>query len=81
MDSKYILYVNTDCPFCTKAAELLENNGEKHSVLNLKGRPKVLRELKDIYEWSTVPMVFHKEGSKIEFVGGFTDLSKRLTDG
>jgi len=26
-------------------------------------------------------MVFHKEGSKIEFVGGFTDLSKRLADG
>jgi glutaredoxin len=81
MDKKYILYINTDCPFCTKATELLDSNGENYSALNLKSRAKVLRELKAIYEWNTVPMIFYREGNNIEFVGGFTDLSKRLSDG
>ena len=81
MDSKYILYVKADCPFCKKASELLENSGKKYSVLDLKRRPRVLKELKDIYEWNTVPMVFCREGDRIEFVGGFTDLSERLSNG
>ena len=60
MSEKYILYVRTDCPFCVKATSLLREKKEAFSVLDLKSRPKVLRELKDIYEWQTVPMIFEK---------------------
>ena len=81
MDSRYILYARMNCPFCKKAVELLKSKGEDYKVLNLKSRPKVLEELKKIYEWSTVPMVFYKQGNNIELVGGYTDLCKRLADG
>ena len=81
MDTKYILYVRADCPFCVKASELLEEKGLNFSTLDLKTRPKVLQEMKNIYEWNTVPMVFHKNGSQIEFIGGFSDLSERLING
>jgi glutaredoxin-related protein len=78
VDSKYILYVSTDCFFCKKAIKLLEEDKQKFSILNLKKRPAVLKELKEIYDWKTVPMVFHRQDNKIEFIGGFTDLSDRL---
>jgi glutaredoxin-related protein len=78
VDSKYILYVSTDCLFCKKAIKLLEEDKQKFSILNLKKRPAVLKELKEIYDWKTVPMVFHRQDNKIEFIGGFTDLSDRL---
>jgi len=80
MDKKYILYVNMDCPFCKKAVSLLEKNDENFSILNLKKRPRVLQELKEIYNWYTVPMVFERRDSEIKFIGGFTDLSERLTN-
>ena len=78
---KYIIYVRSDCPFCEKASELLKDNNKNFSVLNLKTRPKVLKELKEIYDWPTVPMVFHRQDKTIDFVGGYTDLAKRLKDG
>ena len=81
MDTKYILYVRADCPFCVKASELLEEKGLNFSTLDLKTRPKVLQEMKNIYEWNTVPMIFRKNGSQIEFIGGFSDLSERLNNG
>ena len=81
MDTKYILYVRTDCPFCVKASELLKEKGLNFSTLDLKTRPKVLQEMKSIYEWNTVPMVFRKNGNQIEFIGGFSDLSERLING
>ena len=80
MDSKYILYVHEDCPFCQKASSLLREKNKNFSTLKLKKRPKVLAELKEIYDWNTVPMVFHKQNGNIEFVGGFTDLFDRLNN-
>ena len=81
MNTKYILYVKSGCPFCEMASELLKEKGKNFSTLNLKTRPKVLQEMKDIYEWSTVPMIFAKNGKQIEFIGGFSDLTGRLSDG
>ena len=81
MDNKYILYINSDCPFCIKASELLKKKGKNFVTLNLKKRPRVLKEIKKIYNWNTVPMVFHKNGNEIELIGGFSDLSERLADG
>ena len=80
MDSKYILYVHEDCPFCKKASSLLREKNKNFNTLGLKRRPKVLAELKKIYDWPTVPMVFHRENGNIEFIGGFTDLCNRLND-
>jgi len=79
MDSRYILYVRNGCPFCTKAAQLLKGKNKEFSTLDLKKRPKVLNELKDIYRWTTVPMIFEVVNDKTyRLVGGYTDLVQSL---
>ena len=80
MDNQYILYVHSKCKFCEKAISLLKKNNKSFDILDLAARPKVLRELKEIYDWKTVPMVFYKQNKNIEFIGGFTDLSDRLSN-
>jgi|32_taG_2_1085360.scaffolds.fasta_scaffold16178_3 glutaredoxin 3 len=81
IENKYILYVRSDCPFCKKAVKLLEERNLDFNILDLKRRSRVLKELKNIYDWQTVPMVFCRSNTNIEFVGGFDDLSERLSDG
>lgn len=76
---KYILYIHSGCPFCEKAVGLLKEKNKNFSVLDLKSRPRVFKELKDIYSWPTVPMIFKRvDKDTIKFVGGYTDLVERL---
>ena len=77
---KYVLFVKEECPFCVKAKELLVERGENFKlVVFKKGQEKVLKEIKDAYEWPTVPMIFHvADASAIKFIGGCTDLEKHL---
>ena len=79
MSNKYILYIHSQCPFCDKAVKLLKEKDKKFGVLDLKTRPAVLNELKEIYEWTTVPMIFKRTDDKtIKFIGGYSDLAERL---
>ena len=80
MDSKYILYVHEDCPFCKKASSLLREKNKNFNTLGLKRRPKVLAELKKIYDWPTVPIIVeqHMYENASTLVGGYTDLCMHL---
>ena len=51
--------------------ELIAFNKE-HSAL--------LQQIKDAFEWGTVPMIFSKEEHLVGFVGGYTDLVSLLDD-
>jgi len=77
--NKYIVYVKEKCPFCVKVIERLKSDNISFEKMTLDKRPAVLQELKNIYEWQTVPMIFEKVGSKTyELVGGYTDLIRHL---
>ena len=79
MDYKYILYVKDQCPFCVKAKNMLEMREIGYKAISLDQNLKILEEIKDAYDWNTVPMVFkHSDENCYELVGGFTDLRDHL---
>lgn len=71
---KYVLYTKEACPFCVKAQELLEREGKEFKVINFEeNHQNILQDIKEAYDWPTVPMIF-EVGDNINFVGGYTDL-------
>ena len=79
---RYILFVKEGCPYCEMAIRLLENRKLNHkSVVFSDDQENVLQDIKEAYDWNTVPMVFYRNGSFIKFIGGFTDLEGLFEDG
>jgi glutaredoxin len=77
---KYVLYVKQTCPFCIKAQEFLEERGENFKIINFEEHHEdVLQNIKEAYEWPTVPMVFKIENN-INFIGGYTDLINHFAE-
>jgi len=75
----YIVFGTDQCPHCEKAVDELQQRGLKYkSVCFDDGQRAVLKEIKDAYEWKTVPMIFQREGSNIQFIGGCSDLIQHL---
>ena len=75
----YIVYVRDNCPFCVKAEELLNTKNLNYKIVNFSAdQTQLLSEIKDAYGWTTVPMIFRREKTEIEFIGGYTDLEKIL---
>ncbi len=78
---KYVLFIKEGCPYCHMASELLEEKGASYkTVVFEEEQEHVLTEIKNVYEWKTVPMVFYKNGNLTNFIGGYTDLVELLKD-
>ena len=77
---RYVIFGTETCPFCVKARELLEASDQDTKVVNFEEDQKqVLQEIKEAYNWPTVPMIFEVGDDKsITFVGGYTDLVEYL---
>ena len=76
---RYILFVKEECPYCRMALQLLEEKNLNYKSIAFEtDQETVLQEIKDAHDWTTVPMIFHRNGSLIKFIGGYTDLSKEL---
>ena len=73
---RYVIFGKKQCPYCVKAEALLEERGEKIKVVNFEpDQDVVLQEIKNAYEWPTVPMIFEvNDSAAINFIGGYTDL-------
>ena len=77
----YIVFVKPSCPYCVKAINLLEEKGKKYKVVNFaEGQGEVLREVKNALDWQTVPLIFFRKNNTMDFVGGYTDLLKQVSD-
>ena len=75
---KYVLYAKQACPFCIKAQVFLKKQKKDFKIINFEEKHKdVLDNIKEAYDWSTVPMIF-EVGDKINFIGGYTDLIKHF---
>ena len=62
-----------------KAKALLDEKGLEYKLVNFSGQQEsILQEMKDAYDWKTVPMIFSRVGNVINFIGGFTDLVNSL---
>ena len=74
----FYLYSNSECPFCSKATELLEEGGHAHISMELGWDHPTLSRLKEEMGWKTIPMIFEIIGRDHKFVGGYTDLVEYL---
>lgn len=83
-ESKYIIYTKSSCPFCVKAQELLKIYDIQYDTISIDSSPLLFEEMKTAWKWKTVPMVFRYTGENpvgtLEFIGGYTDLAKKLDD-
>ena len=77
---RFILFIKEQCPFCVTAQELLTSRNFDFKTVSFESdQTETLNEIKEAYNWPTVPMIFLRDGNNIEFIGGCTDLEKRLS--
>lgn len=77
---KYVVFSKSSCPFCKKAEEMLINNNLDYHMIHFEETQKhVLQEIKQAFDWTTVPMVFEvSKRAEINFIGGCSDLEVHL---
>ena len=79
---RYIIFMKDDCPYCVDAIELLKSKGLSYnSIVFNKDQDNILSEVKDAYQWKTVPIVVSRDADNIKLIGGYTDLVEHLKNG
>tara|TARA_Y100001963_G_C6649028_1_gene384778 strand:- start:12 stop:224 length:213 start_codon:yes stop_codon:yes gene_type:complete len=63
------------------AVKLLAEHQKEFECYALDQQPKLLQEIKNTYNWSTVPVVVEITEGQEKFIGGFTDLKEYLNKG
>ena len=76
---RYIIFCKPTCPFCVSAVQIMEqHNLNFKQVVFVQDQEALLTEVKEAYEWRTVPMIFKRVENTITFIGGYTDLLDHL---
>ena len=78
---KFRLYTKTSCPYCHAAIKLLSENQHEFECYGLDNQPELLTEIKNTYNWRTVPVVIEITEGQEKFIGGFTDLKEYINKG
>ena len=77
----YFLWVKHECGWCQKALELLNRKAVSHTVFTCDDHPELLVEVKNNFNWQTVPIVYEVcSDGNAKLIGGFTDLEKHLEE-
>lgn len=73
---RYVVFAKPNCPFCVKAEEFLTEKEENFKIVNFQeNQVEILQEIKEAYNWGTVPMIFKvHDTARIEMIGGYTDM-------
>ena len=73
----YTIYTQAGrkCPYCVKAAELLDNEGAAYHMRPLE--IEALREVAGRANMTTVPIIYHG----VNLVGGYDDLAAYIKEG
>jgi glutaredoxin 3 len=67
--SNVTVYTTENCPFCTRAKQLLDTRGVEYEEINLERDPRGRQELVEKTGMMTFPQVLVGE----ELIGGFTE--------
>jgi thioredoxin reductase (NADPH) len=78
MREEYFVYTLDGCPWCEKAKELLKDKKKKFVAKNGVNNTEVVEKMKKIgrEDYKYWPKIFLND----EFIGGYTDLEKRLNN-
>ena len=55
---KFILYIKNDCDYCIEAVKELKIRNIDFDIFVMERHFSMWPELKKIYNWDTVPMIF-----------------------
>ena len=78
---KFRLYTKKDCSYCHMAISLLTEQQKDFECYALDAQPQLLSEIKNTYQWKTVPVVVEITEGREKFIGGYTDLKEYLSKG
>lgn len=77
--SYFQLYIKTECPFCKKALDILDEHDKMMVVTVLDRAPaEVVQTIKTGFNHKTVPIVLEATPEGLRKIGGFTELEKYL---
>jgi len=74
--STYTIYTTKTCSYCVAAKNLLKSKGLEFKEVDLSNNNELRVEISEKWKWRTVPLILKDD----ELVGGFTDLSKKLSN-
>ena len=63
------------------AVRLLAEHQKEFECYALDQQPELLSEIKNTYNWKTVPVVVEITEGQEKFIGGYTDLKEYLDTG
>lgn len=75
--TKVTIYLTSNCPYCTRAKNFLQNKGVPFDTIDLTHNPTELSRLKSQTQWMTVPQIFIGK----HFIGGYMDMLKLEEEG
>lgn len=64
------MYKKNPCPFCDRAANLLNGRNLPYKTIDLTDRMDELQKIKQQWGWQTVPIIIING----KLIGGYTDL-------
>lgn len=75
----FTVYSITDCKFCKKAVELLDNKKLNFIVVVMDKNPEFIQKIKEDMKMTTVPIILeHLTIGEIRIIGGSDDLENYL---
>ena len=80
MGEHFIIWVKHHCPFCVKAKDELYNQKVDHTINIMDNKPEELDEVKEKWNFFTVPVIVRRHSGEEELIGGYTDLIKWLDE-
>ena len=70
----FIIYGKKDCPYCTKAVELLQQQGRDFTYCSMDNRLNELVELSLKHNHKTVPLIIQVVAGEVVLIGGYDNL-------
>lgn len=80
MNSRYSIYVKTDCDYCKKAVFLLQQSKLPFIVIVVDNNLEFLTEIKQQIGQQTVPIILEHQAQNVKLIGGCDDLEKYLSE-
>jgi len=84
MKESYQIYGTLTCGYCERSKILLDINDIEYTytdITNLNGEEKVrLMEIAN-KKFQTVPQIFQRTSTGLEYVGGYTELDIKINGG
>ena len=78
MKKFFTVYIKTDCPFCEKAIDLLDEKKIPFIVVAMDKNPDFAEKLKQDMKMTTIPVIIEQLELGVKIIGGFDNLEQYI---